>query len=149
MSCCCVNVEKSLNLYLSNLIVEFVKLHDLHWNVKGKMFVQVHEYTDRLYNEMAEKFDEVAEKMIMKGGKPVSKMSSYMELASIKELDKDEFEDIEVLQIVAEDLKLLKEQAESVRKELAEADVFTVVAMLEEHIAGYEKDLWFLNSMMK
>ena len=27
-------------------------------------------------------------------------------------------------------------------------DVFDVVAVLEDHIAGYNKELWFLKSMM-
>ena len=54
-------IANKLNPYLSDLVVLYLKLHDLHWNVKGKMFVQVHTYTESRYDDMAEKFDEIAE----------------------------------------------------------------------------------------
>lgn len=142
-------VRQQLNPYLSNLLVEFVKLHDLHWNVQGKMFPQVHEYTDQLYERMSSMYDEVAEKMIMQGKKPASKMQDYIQLATIKEENKDTFEDEEVLKIVLADLELLKEQAISIRKVFAEVDNFSVTTMLEEHIIAFEKDIWFLKAMLE
>jgi DNA-binding ferritin-like protein len=33
-----------LNVYLSDLAVLNVKLHNLHWNVVGPQFVQLHEF---------------------------------------------------------------------------------------------------------
>ena len=42
----------------------------------------------------------------------------------------------------------LKAAAEALRLKMAEEDVFDIVAVLEEHIAGYNKELWFQNSMM-
>lgn len=141
-------VKKQLNPYLSNLIVEFIKLHDLHWNVKGKMFPQVHEYTDQLYERMSSMYDAVAEKMIMQGEKPASKIDEYVKLATIKEVDGDNFTDVEVITIVLEDLKLLKDQAASIHKDFDEEGNFSVTTMLEDHIIAFEKDIWFLKSML-
>ena len=50
-----------LNVYLSNLALWNVKLHNLHWNVTGRTFVQIHEFTEKLYDEVFEQFDAVAE----------------------------------------------------------------------------------------
>ncbi|MFP4198930.1 MAG: ferritin-like domain-containing protein, partial [Halanaerobium sp.] len=58
---------KKMNTYLSNLAVLNTKLHNLHWNVEGKQFMQVHNFTEDLYNDFFEKYDEVAEIMKMKG----------------------------------------------------------------------------------
>ena len=140
---------EKLNPYLANLVVLYAKFHDLHWNVKGKMFVAVHEYTESRYDDLAEKFDEVAEKIIMKGERPVSKVAGYMELATVKEMADKDFACEEVIAEVLADTKLLKEQAVALRNEFDAADEFTVVAMLEDHIAGYEKQIWFLESMLK
>ena len=140
---------KRLNPYLSNLVVLHAKFHDLHWNVKGKMFVQIHQYTEARYDDFAAKFDEVAEKIIMQGEKPVSMLKEYMELATVKELSKKDYTDAEVLEEVYNDTKLLKDQALELRKSFAEEDNFSVVTMLEDHIVSYEKELWFLGSMMK
>ena len=142
------NIAVNMNGYLSDLVVFYLKLHDLHWNVKGPQFVEVHKYTEAQYEGMAEKFDEVAELVLMHGEKPVSSISEYLKLASIKELGKESYRDSEVLQILVDDLSCLKNKAAEVRSVMAENDVFDIVAVMEEHIAGYNKELWFLRSMM-
>ena len=142
------NIAKKLNPYLSDLVVSYFKLHDLHWNVKGKLFVQVHGYTESRYDDMAAKLDEVAEKIIMNGETPATGMSNYLGLATIKELNKGEYRDEEVLKIVLDDLVYLKDKATGLRAEFDQDGSFGLVAMLEDHIAGYEKEIWFLKSMM-
>ena len=142
------NIAMNLNPYLSDLVVFYLKLHDLHWNVKGPMFVQVHQYSEARYDDMAAKFDEIAELIIMHGEQPVSSIAKYLELASIKELGKGVYRDSEVLSIIIEDLQHLKDEASQLRSKMAEEDVFDIVAVLEDHIAGYNKELWFLHSMM-
>ena len=94
------------------------------------------------------KFDEVAEKIIMRGGNPVSTIAQYMELASIKEAGQDSYNDVEAMKIVLADLEYLMKEAQEIRTELDEAGEATVVMMLDDHIASYEKEIWFINSMM-
>ena len=53
-----------------------------------------------------------------------------------------------ILKIITEDLAQLKASAEALRLKMVQEDIFDVVAVLEDHIAGYQKELWFLNSMM-
>ena len=141
-----MSVAKNLNPYLADLSVMFLKLHDLHWNVKGMQFVPVHQYTEARYDDMAEKLDAVAELIIMQGEQPVSTIKEYLELATVKELGKGVYRDDEVLKIVYDDLAHLRAEALQIHE--ACADNFTVVAMMEDHIAGYDKELWFLKSMM-
>ena len=143
-----MSVAKRLNTYLADLVVDYLKLHDLHWNVKGAMFVQVHLYTEERYTDIALKFDEVAEKIIMNGETPVTGMKEYLELATIKELNRGSYKDSEVVDIVLEDLKYLKDEAQKLRDEFDEEGNFSVVTMLEDHIVSYEKEIWFLQSMM-
>lgn len=141
-----MSVAKSLNPYLSDLAVMFYKLHDLHWNVKGMQFVPVHQYTEARYDDMAEKLDAVAELIIMQGEKPVACIADYLANASIKELNKGVYKDSEVLKILVEDFEHLRAEALKIHEECA--DNFSVVAMMEDHIAGYDKELWFLKSML-
>ena len=138
----------NMNAYLSDLVVFYMKLHDLHWNVKGMQFIPVHQYSESRYNDMAAKFDEIAELLLQHGEKPVSSISEYVKLSSIKELNKGSYRDEEVLKIIADDIAQLKATAEALRLKMAQEDVFDIVAVLEEHIAGYNKELWFLHSMM-
>ncbi|WP_350344004.1 DNA starvation/stationary phase protection protein [Proteinivorax tanatarense] len=140
--------HKKLNEYLSNLAVINVKLHNLHWNVVGKQFVQIHEFTESMYDDVFGKFDDVAELIKIQGGKPLAKLSDYLQNASIKELDKDIFTTDEVLDILQDDLRKMKDLATEIRNTADEEGDFETVAEFEEHVAGYSKNLWFIRSMM-
>ena len=143
-----MSIAMKLNPYLSDLVVLYLKLHDLHWNVKGKMFVPAHEYTESRYEDMADKFDAVAEIIIMHGEAPVSSMKEYMELASIKELNRGSYRDEEVLAEVLKDLEYLRGKALELRGEFDAEGKFSIVNLLEDHISGYDKEIWFLKSML-
>lgn len=138
-----------LNEYLSNLAVLNVKLHNLHWNVVGINFKPLHSFTEELYDDVFEKFDAVAEIMKMKGEMPLSKMSDYLNNASIEEVEPKDFSSKEVLEIVLEDLTKMNELAKEIRDEADEDGDFAVVNEFEDHIAGYNKNLWFIRSMLK
>jgi len=97
-----------LNVYLSNLAVLNVNLHNIHWNVIGQKFSEIHNYTEELYDDFFEKYDAVAELLKMKGEKPLVKISDYVENASIKELEGDKFTCEESLKLVQEYLTEMK-----------------------------------------
>ena len=137
-----------LKVYLSNTAVLVVKLHNLHWNVVGRQFVQIHEFTESLYDDFFEKYDDVAEIMKMQGEAPLVRMVDYLENATILELAQTRFTPAQVLEIVRDDLQAMKDLAVEIRNAADEAGNFEVVAMFEEHVAGYSKNLWFINSMM-
>lgn len=139
---------KNLNVYLSNLAVLNAKLHNLHWNVTGRQFVQIHEFTESLYDDFFAKYDEVAELLKMKGENPLVKLSDYLANATVEEVEAKAFSTDEVLQLVEKDLKTMKELAVDIRMKADEEGDFETVAVFEEHVAGYSKNLWFLKAMM-
>ena len=141
------NYEK-MNTYLANLAVLNTKLHNLHWNVEGKQFMQVHLFTEDLYTDFFEKYDAVAEILKMKGESPLVKLSEYQEASTIEELDSKKFGVDEVLNIVLADLQEMKKLAEEIRNDADEAGDFEVVGEFEEHVAGYSQNIWFVRSMV-
>jgi len=143
---------KNLNLvqkYLSNLAILNVKLHNIHWNVVGKQFVRVHDYTEELYDELFGAFDEVAELLKMKDIMPLSTMAEYLENGSIEEVKAKDFTVKESLEMVKEDLETMKDLAIEIRNTADEANDFETVAMFEDYVAFYSKHIWFLNAMLK
>jgi starvation-inducible DNA-binding protein len=142
-------MTKKLDVYLANLAVNFVKLHNLHWNVVGKTFKQVHEYLEEMYDEVFEKYDEFAEYQKMVGDYPRASMKEYLEIATIKEIESKDYNVAETYDIVLSDLKLMRDLAIEVRKEADENDEFNLVAMMEDEVASYSKKIWFVESMLK
>jgi len=139
---------KKLNEYLSDLHILNVKLHNLHWNVVGKQFVQIHEFTEELYDDLFEKYDEIAEVMKMRNEKPLAKVADYLKNSSVQELDKDEYSSTEVLEILQNDFSKLKGLATDIRNSADQDGDFEIVAILEDHVAGYSKNLWFISAML-
>ena len=138
-----------VNGYLANVAVSYVKLHNLHWNVVGPQFKAVHEYLESIYDAYAGVLDAVAEVLKMQDEMPLSRMSDYLAAASIKEIEARDYSVEESIAIVLADMEEMKAQAADIRALADEDDNFPVVNMMEDNLAEYSKNIWFLKSMLK
>lgn len=143
------NLLNELNLYLSNVGVLYIKLHNLHWNTTGTNFQSVHEYLETLYNGLADTLDTTAEVIKIQGGRPLASMKDYLSYATIKEIESKSYRTSDALEITYNDLLLLKVQAEDIRIGASDCDNYAVVGMLESHLEEINKTIWFLESMLK
>lgn len=139
---------KEFNQYLANLAVMNVKLHNIHWNVVGMQFVAVHQFTEKLYEELFEYFDAVAEHAKMYGATPDARMVDYLKNASIQEIEPNNFKEAEALSIVKADLEALRKQATDLRNACDGEGWFSAVAVFEEQVEFYNKQIWFLSAML-
>ena len=134
--------KENLDRYLSNLAVLVTKTHNLHWNVVGARFKAIHEYTESLYDYYFEKFK-------MKGQYPLAKLSDYLKHATVKEIEPKDFTIPEVVASIKEDMELMLADAKKIREVAAAEDDFTISNLMEDHVAYYVKQLWFLEAMSK
>ncbi len=139
---------KKVDVYLANLMVGNVKLHNLHWNVIGTQFKAVHEYLEEIYDDFFEKFDEVAEYQKQIGDYPKASVKEYLEISTIEELESKDYSIKESIEITLELLSKMKELALEILEENDE-DNFVLSNMMEDHITGYNKEIWFMESMLK
>lgn len=143
-----IELVDRLNAYISDIGVFYIKLHNLHWNLKGSQFKAVHEYFETLYDSFADVLDEVAELLRMKGYIPAASMKEYLAMATIEELDGSIVDVKTALEIVHDDMKSLKAKAKEIH-ELADSEgEFATVNMMEDNISNYSKNIWFLRSMI-
>ena len=138
-----------MNQYVADLAVLNVKFHNLHWNVVGERFEPVHVYVEKLYDDLFEKYDEVAERLKMQGAFPLASMKSYLAVTSVKEIEDRNYQIPEVMQILKDELTALRKLATEIRSLADDAGDFITVGMMEDHVAGYDKELWFIESAMK
>ena len=57
-------VRKGLAQLLADFQIYYTNLRNLHWNVKGHGFFVLHAKYEELYNDAAEKVDEIAERLL-------------------------------------------------------------------------------------
>lgn len=140
---------KNVHTYFSNLAIWNVKLHNYHWNVVGKQFMPVHTFTEEVYDNVFEQYDTVAELLKMRGQTPLVTVKDYLAHATIEEVGAKDFSTEEVLKAVHAEMGLMKYLAYAIRNEADEANDATMVAAFEDFIAYYEKQMWFIQAMLK
>ena len=75
------NVVSALHQLLADFQVYYTNLRGFHWNIKGHGFFVLHEKLESMYDDAAEKVDEIAERILMLGGVPENKFSEYLKVA--------------------------------------------------------------------
>ena len=140
---------QQVNQYLADLSVWYVKLHNLHFNVTGPQFNSIHEYLESIYDEAFEYFDAVAEHVKMQGQFPLVNSAEYAKLTKIEELGQEDIPQAKVIEILLKDFKYMNDQAVAIRAAADEEGDFLLVSMMEDHVAYYVKQIWFIESMLK
>lgn len=137
---------EKMNLYLANQEVAYIKLHNLHWYVKGRSFFTLHAKLEELYDQTAEIIDAVAERLLAVGQAPVANMKEALALATIKELADKPISSEETVQGLIADVEYwIRDTKEIV--ELADTAGDGVTAdQFNDYLGEYQKLLWMLKS---
>lgn len=143
-----LTLEQVMNQQLANWNVLYTKLHRYHWYVKGPHFFTLHGKFEELYEEAAGTIDELAERLLIAGGKPISTLKEYLQYATIEETS-DVLTAEEMVQNIVNDFsKLISELKEG--KNAAEQENDEVTSdMFTELIEKLSKHNWMLTSFLQ
>ncbi len=133
-----------MNSLLANLVVEYHKLQNFHWFVKGSDFFTAHAKLEEFYDGINEAIDEVAEKLLMAGGKPLANLKEFLEVSTIKEACDSYRSSAEVFTSVLSDFELLKKECEEVKELADEEKVYFISAYMDELIDNFAKTIWMI-----
>lgn len=143
-----MTLEQVMNQQLANWNVLYTKLHRFHWYVKGPHFFTLHEKFEELYEEAAATIDELAERLLITGGKPVSTLKEYIQYATIEESTENLTAE-EMVQTIINDFSLIVSELNS-GKEAAEHENDEVTSdMFTELIEKLSKHNWMLTSFLQ
>ena len=125
----------------------FVKLHNYHWNIKGLQFYSVHEYTEKLYDMMADVYDDTAERVLQLGEKPILTMEEVLKMTKIETEKGNSFDTKYVVTAIIKDLTYMLESWRKLSDLADEANDNATVAMADDNIATLEKELWMVGQL--
>ncbi|WP_051235926.1 Dps family protein [Paenibacillus pinihumi] len=140
-----LEVIEKLNKQVANWSVLYMKLHHFHWYVKGPHFFTLHEKFEELYNEATLILDEVAERVLTLGGKPVSTLKDQLSLASIREAKGGESAD-EMIKQLTDDLLQLAAESKELAETADDAGDAPTADMLVGRQEWIEKTVWMLKA---
>ena len=129
------NVVASLQQLLADFQIYYTNLRGFHWNIKGHDFFVLHSKFEDLYNDAAEKVDEIAERILMLGGTPANKFSDYLKMANINEVDR-----------VSNGEKALENILETYSHLIGEERKLLSIALMSDYLKEQEKMVWMLTA---
>ncbi len=133
----------SLQQLLADFQVYYTNLRGFHWNIQGKGFFTLHSKFEEMYDDAAEKVDEIAERILMLGGTPANKFSDYLKVSKIKEVAGVVCEK-EIVKIILDDIKALIAAERAILAQASEAGDETTVSQLNDYLVEQEKLVWML-----
>lgn len=141
-------MEKQLNNLLADLVVEYHKLQNFHWYVKGKDFFTVHAKLEELYDGINGAIDEVAENILMIEGSPLASLNEFMQNASIKEAKMEHIKSKDVFKEVLADFSYLLNSVKAIKKQADENEVYIISALMDDYIKEFTKSIWMINQII-
>ena len=140
-------VVESLNVVLADAIVFYQKLHQYHWVVEGKQFFALHAKFEELYDHFAGVLDDVAERVLTIGGKPVPTLKRALELATIEEDDSTPGAS-KMVEIVLADLEKQAGNMAKVIEAAEEAGDRGSANLMDGFCDEIEKTCWMLKAFL-
>lgn len=139
------SVVASLQQLLADFQVYYTNLRGFHWNIKGQGFFVLHSKFEEMYNDAAEKADELAERILMLGDTPSNKFSEYLKVAKIEEVDGVSNADEALTNILKTYSYLIKEERKLLTLASKASDEVTV-ALMSDFLKEQEKMVWMLTA---
>lgn len=136
-----------LNHLLANLVVEYHKLQNFHWYIKGNDFFTVHAKLEDYYSDINKAVDEVAESILMLEGKPLASLKDFAANASIKEAEAQFIKSDIILAEVEKDYSLLLAEVIEIKKAADAEENFIISAMMDDYIKNFTKAVWMLKQV--
>ena len=139
------DVVSALHQLLADFQVHYTNLRGFHWDIKGHGFFVLHGKFEDMYNDAAEKVDEIAERILMLGGTPANKFSDYLKVANINEVDKVSNGD-EALNSILQSISYLIGEERKILSIASQAGDEVTVSMMSDYLKEQEKLVWMLTA---
>ncbi len=134
-----------LNLLLSNTQIFNMNTRGLHWNIKGDKFFELHIKFEELYTDLNLKVDEIAERILTLEGSPIHSFSSYIKIATIKELTNINSATKSIEAIITSLNTLIKLEREILSVANKANDEGTS-SLMSDYIRQQEKSIWMYSA---
>jgi starvation-inducible DNA-binding protein len=142
-------LNTALKIVMANTYAMYFKAHGFHWNVEGKDFSQYHRFFSKLYEELFDAIDAVAEQI-----RALDEYAPYnmTELASITTIKESNIYGVDVSGMLADlnDANASVIEALNSAHKLADAENNRgLLNLLEERLDVHAKHGWMIRASSK
>jgi len=138
----------NLKVLLGSTFVLYTKTHGFHWNIEGSNFPQYHKFLNKMYDEIYESIDTIAEYIRTLGSYSPGSLGRMLELSIIEEqykIPRAELMLEELLIDCEKMIKLVTELFDVATQEKAQG-IANYLAELQDL---YSKKAWMIRATLK
>ncbi|KGQ71262.1 DNA starvation/stationary phase protection protein [Chelonobacter oris] len=140
-----VKLAEKLNVLLANYQVFYMNVRGYHWNITGPNFFELHAKFEEIYNDLVIKVDEIAERILTLGQRPLHSFTDYLAISGIQS-HINAVTDQETLQGTMDGFKSLLILQREILSLAADADDEGTASQMSDYIKEQEKLIWMLNA---
>jgi starvation-inducible DNA-binding protein len=142
------DLTMSLNKLLSDYHIFYQNVRGFHWNVMGSDFFDLHVRFEELYNQLYENIDELAERILTLGYRPLHAYTDFLKNTNHKEITNVK-DGKECVANVIDGLGMLIVVHREIVKKADETDDIATADMLTKFVGDLEKRLWMFTMFNK
>ncbi len=138
-------IAAKLNSLLASYHVYYQNLRGFHWFILGNSFFDLHDLFEDYYNEAKVRIDEIAERILTIGYKPLSHLSELLEESLISEAEKERTGH-EMAEKLIENHTILIKIMRDVIHEASKLNDEGTIDIIAGMLSDIEKKAWLLYS---
>lgn len=140
-------LANKLNVLLATYQLFYINSRGFHWNIKGEKFFELHLKFEELYTDFQIKIDEVAERILTLGYKPLHSYTDYLAISKVKEC-KDVADGRKAVEEILSSFKEVIMLQRELLSLSAEANDEGTNALMSDYISQQEKLVWMYSSFL-
>ncbi|MDH6366516.1 MULTISPECIES: DNA starvation/stationary phase protection protein [unclassified Breznakia] len=141
-------METKLNKLLADLVVEYHKLQNFHWYVKGSDFFTAHVKLEEYYDFINEAIDEVGELILMVNEKPLASLKDYLAITAIEEANMDHKDSKSIWKEVLKDFEFILSEVREVKESAEDKGIDVVGIQMDDYIKEFTKSIWMIKQVV-
>lgn len=141
-------ITDGLSRVLADTYTLYLKTHNFHWNVTGRMFQTLHLMFEAQYNELALAVDLVAERIRALGFPAPGTYKKFIALSAIREDDDVPGAD-EMIRRLVDGHETVARTARDVFRTAEDANDQPTCDLLTQRMQIHEKTAWMLRAMLE
>jgi len=140
---------EAMKKYLATNFSFYLKIHQFHWNVQGPNFPQYHKFFNKMYEEVWEATDDIAEHIRSLNAFAPGSLKDYKQLTMIEDQTELALDDQQMLAIAYADNGTVIEAIKIAYKAAEFNNEIGLSNFLQDRMDQHKKIAWMLRATIK
>ncbi len=140
-------LAERLNELLANYQIMYMNVRGFHWNIRGESFFELHAKFEETYNDLLLKVDEIAERILTLGQRPLHAYSTYIKTSQIEET-KDIHDGKACVREILDSYRILIQLQREIFTLAGEVGDEGTASLMSDYIKEQEKTSWMLTAYL-